>query len=189
MEAMLGFHEDDEDPGFELLEEDDIPVETVPVAGPSKPRPRPPVSAPACSPPLPVPSEGKADVPNPKGKNRARAKSIGTHGGESSSTGMDPEIHKSERQPNSTLECPICQKKLQTDNQGLNAHIDFCLSRGAIWDAQAETVGPKKDSATKVKAKEKFEIFGKESKGSKASGLFAWGNASGKTGKRKHRDT
>lgn len=34
--------------------------------------------------------------------------------------------------------CPICSKQLKTDNQGLNAHIDFCLSKGAILEAQAE---------------------------------------------------
>ncbi|KAJ2916743.1 hypothetical protein MD484_g3656, partial [Candolleomyces efflorescens] len=188
MEAMPGFHEDDEDPGFELLDDDDTPVEPAPAAGPSKPRPRPPVSAPACSPPMILPSEGKGEVADTKGKTRARAKSIGMHADESSA-GMVSVAHKSETHPNSTLECPICQKKLQTDNQGLNAHIDFCLSRGAIWDAQAETVAPSnatKDS--KVKAKDKFEDLGKETKKSKGSGLFAWGNASGKTGKRKHRD-
>lgn len=40
--------------------------------------------------------------------------------------------------------CPICSKQLKTDNQGLNAHIDFCLSKGAILDAQAEASSPKK---------------------------------------------
>jgi DNA polymerase kappa len=33
-------------------------------------------------------------------------------------------------------ECPICNKKLETDNGGLNAHIDFCLSRNVIMEAQ-----------------------------------------------------
>ncbi|KAI0085191.1 IMS-domain-containing protein [Irpex rosettiformis] len=37
--------------------------------------------------------------------------------------------------------CPICSKTLQTDNQGLNAHIDFCLSKGAILEAQAAASG------------------------------------------------
>jgi DNA polymerase kappa len=37
-----------------------------------------------------------------------------------------------------THECPICGKTLETDNDGLNAHIDFCLSRGAILEAQVE---------------------------------------------------
>jgi DNA polymerase kappa len=34
--------------------------------------------------------------------------------------------------------CPICGKFLKTDNTGLNAHIDFCLSRKAIREAQTE---------------------------------------------------
>ena len=40
--------------------------------------------------------------------------------------------------------CPICSKQLETDNQGLNAHIDFCLSKGAILEAHAEANSPKK---------------------------------------------
>jgi hypothetical protein len=35
------------------------------------------------------------------------------------------------------LICPICNRALETDNAGLNAHVDFCLSRGAIFDASA----------------------------------------------------
>lgn len=34
--------------------------------------------------------------------------------------------------------CPICNRTLETDNAGLNAHIDFCLSRGIIKQASAE---------------------------------------------------
>lgn len=34
------------------------------------------------------------------------------------------------------LHCPICNK-IETTNRGLNEHIDFCLSRGAIREAQA----------------------------------------------------
>lgn len=37
-----------------------------------------------------------------------------------------------------THQCPVCGKTLETDNQGLNAHVDFCLSRGAILEAQVE---------------------------------------------------
>ncbi|KAF9241588.1 IMS-domain-containing protein [Melanogaster broomeanus] len=40
--------------------------------------------------------------------------------------------------------CPICSKQLATDNQGLNTHIDFCLSKGAILEAQVEASSPKK---------------------------------------------
>lgn len=42
--------------------------------------------------------------------------------------------------------CPVCSKQLKTDNQGLNAHIDFCLSKGAILEAQAEASSPKKQN-------------------------------------------
>ncbi|KNZ80880.1 DNA polymerase kappa [Termitomyces sp. J132] len=35
-------------------------------------------------------------------------------------------------------DCPICGKTLRTDNQGLNSHVDFCLSRAAIRQAHAE---------------------------------------------------
>lgn len=37
--------------------------------------------------------------------------------------------------PKETLACPICAKELETDNSGLNAHIDFCLSKAAIQQA------------------------------------------------------
>ncbi|KAF8578024.1 IMS-domain-containing protein [Ramaria rubella] len=33
--------------------------------------------------------------------------------------------------------CPICAKEFNTDNAGLNEHIDFCLSKGAIFAATA----------------------------------------------------
>lgn len=37
--------------------------------------------------------------------------------------------------------CPVCSKTMQTDNQGLNAHVDFCLSKGAIREARAMASG------------------------------------------------
>ncbi|KAL1723935.1 hypothetical protein EV715DRAFT_190536 [Schizophyllum commune] len=36
-------------------------------------------------------------------------------------------------------DCPICGKTLATDNDGLNQHIDWCLSRGAILEAQRQS--------------------------------------------------
>ena len=33
--------------------------------------------------------------------------------------------------------CPVCSRTLVTDNRGLNEHIDFCLSRGAIREARS----------------------------------------------------
>jgi DNA polymerase kappa len=38
--------------------------------------------------------------------------------------------------------CPICSKTLNADNNGLNAHLDFCLSREAIKEAHAESASP-----------------------------------------------
>ena len=35
----------------------------------------------------------------------------------------------------SSLQCPICMKDLEVDNLGLNAHIDFCLSKDVIKEA------------------------------------------------------
>ncbi|KAI0630132.1 DNA/RNA polymerase [Trametes polyzona] len=42
----------------------------------------------------------------------------------------------------SFLECPLCGRMLETDNQGLNEHIDFCLSKQAIKEAQAASLKP-----------------------------------------------
>lgn len=39
--------------------------------------------------------------------------------------------------------CPICGKTMETDNRGLNAHIDFCLSKEAITEAQVSASGRK----------------------------------------------
>ncbi|KAI0746017.1 DNA/RNA polymerase [Earliella scabrosa] len=46
------------------------------------------------------------------------------------------------------LECPICGKMLETDNQGLNEHIDFCLSKQAIKEAQAASFQPSSHGST-----------------------------------------
>lgn len=47
--------------------------------------------------------------------------------------------------------CPICSKTLQTDNAGLNAHIDFCLSRSAILAASASAGNEKKPQSSSKK--------------------------------------
>ena len=69
-----------------------------------------------------------------------------------------------------THDCPVCGKTLDTDNEGLNAHIDFCLSRGAIMEAQAEasqssTKGGKYKGWPKPESKKIFEIKPPVSKG------------------------
>ena len=46
-----------------------------------------------------------------------------------------------------TLECPICGRHLETDNQGFNAHVDFCLSKEAIREAQTASLSSKPPSS------------------------------------------
>lgn len=35
--------------------------------------------------------------------------------------------------------CPICWKEFNVDNAGLNAHVDYCLSKGTIMEATTST--------------------------------------------------
>ncbi|KAL5507318.1 hypothetical protein ACEPAH_6774 [Sanghuangporus vaninii] len=36
--------------------------------------------------------------------------------------------------------CPVCSRSLETDNAGLNEHLDFCLSRNTIMEASSSAV-------------------------------------------------
>ncbi|KAH7888691.1 IMS-domain-containing protein [Phlebopus sp. FC_14] len=47
------------------------------------------------------------------------------------STPPDPDVVALEHHA-----CPVCGKQMTTNNRGLNAHIDFCLSKGVIMEAQ-----------------------------------------------------
>jgi len=49
----------------------------------------------------------------------------------------------------SSQTCPICSKTLETDNHGINAHIDYCLSRDAIRIAHAEVASPLKPARSR----------------------------------------
>ncbi|KAI0665939.1 DNA/RNA polymerase [Trametes maxima] len=60
--------------------------------------------------------------------------------------------HDSEAPP-LFLECPICGKLLETDNQGLNEHIDFCLSKQAIKEAQTASLKPTSKSERQASEK------------------------------------
>ncbi|RPD54731.1 DNA/RNA polymerase [Lentinus tigrinus ALCF2SS1-7] len=57
------------------------------------------------------------------------------------------------------LECPICGKLLETDNQGLNEHIDFCLSKQAIKEAQTASLKPPSHSGSSSDAKKRGPKF------------------------------
>jgi DNA polymerase kappa len=109
-------------------------------------RPRPPVSAPART------SSGRQECTEPSGSHvTAKPRSTGypTRPLEASSPHTRNAVPYSPRSKHSeaetvTLECPICGKTMETDNQALNSHIDFCLSRGAIMTAQSKAKSPVK---------------------------------------------
>ena len=140
-EAMPGFHEDDET-DLGMMENDDEADEIeqdVPISRP--------VSAVNRLPPTSV-SNGQASSskqPPPAGPR---------------------EIHEMKpllKRETATHDCPVCNKTLETDNEGFNAHIDFCLSRGAIMEAQVEasqssTKGGKYVGWPKPVSKKKCEI-------------------------------
>lgn len=115
---MPGFHEEEED---ENVVVDDIEVDAseVPLAS----RPRPPASEPARSSQETV----KVSFKPRSAVNR-----------------------KAPNPPSSKVsqDCPICGKTIVTDNQGMNDHVDFCLSRGVILQAQSEaSVGSSKGAS------------------------------------------
>ncbi|KAF5380614.1 hypothetical protein D9615_004634 [Tricholomella constricta] len=61
-----------------------------------------------------------------------------------------------------THACPICGKTLRTDNQGINSHIDFCLSRGAIREARDEARTAKKATFSGFKLTDKGKEKGRK---------------------------
>ncbi|TCD70323.1 hypothetical protein EIP91_003952 [Steccherinum ochraceum] len=74
----------------------------------------------------------------------------------SSSKGKDKAQPKLCENPDETQSCPICTKPIRGDNRDLNEHVDFCLSRGAIREAQAmASVGSSPSRATKSSTRKK----------------------------------
>lgn len=148
VESMPGFHEHDErdlDPSQHDEDEDDRPRVTGQGVAASerlgmdmpKLKPRPPVSAPARS----FPNANDASAPD-RGTGTSTAtrvaKPVST-----SNAASSPSLRVRSSKPRISkepLQCPVCDKTILTDNEGLNAHIDFCLSRNAIREAQAESI-------------------------------------------------
>ncbi|KAJ3570389.1 hypothetical protein NP233_g4438 [Leucocoprinus birnbaumii] len=146
-DAMPGYYEheetahgiqaevDSEDEQQEIL---DLETETKE----PKERPRPPISAPArpssSSTRLEdMPSEIYLANTNPRPLGRERSRSdVGPRPDQSRSDVSDAKKAQT---------CPICSKMLMTDNQGLNAHIDFCLSRTAIEEARGKSTYSRAD--------------------------------------------
>jgi len=149
-EAMPGFHEDDEtDLGMMENDEDDEIEQDVSISRPVSAVNRLPTSV----------SNGQASSskqpPPPTGPRETHER--------------DTRRPLSKRET-PTHDCPVCGKTLETDNEGLNAHIDFCLSRGAIMEAQVEaskssTKGSKYVGWPKPESKKRFEIKPPVSKG------------------------
>ncbi|KAK2464297.1 hypothetical protein APHAL10511_003754 [Amanita phalloides] len=150
-ESMPGFHEHDErdlDPSQH--DEDEGESSRLGNLTPAKPgrtkldakklKPRPPVSAPARSfPTLDIPDAVNDTLPGERAtRDRMTARAtrpVST--GQPSSRAQTSKPLLSNEEP---IGCPVCNKPIFTDNQGLNAHIDFCLSRSAIRQAQAESI-------------------------------------------------
>jgi len=161
-ESMPGYHEHDERDEQMRQEDEILDLSEDKLQEDDKPRPRPPHSAAA-----------EQSTPG-AGPSRPRRQSEG----EVSRRPGSSSVAQGNLQQ---LECPICGRTLETDNQGLNAHVDFCLSKGAIMEAQSETnktlvgtpkPGPKPVfkgwtkppslASSKGKAKPKPSPFGKQ---------------------------
>lgn len=143
-EAMPGFHEHDEDDNLSLKDLEMVELELEGHHNMREGRPRPPVSAPSSSQNLPMkgvtPPSGIAPRIYLKPHSTSSLNPISTlkpH----STRGLPTEPEAIDSVLTDTHSCPICGKTLQTDNTGLNAHIDFCLSRKTIREAQNEAGG------------------------------------------------
>ncbi|KZV59310.1 DNA/RNA polymerase [Peniophora sp. CONT] len=110
-DTMPGFHEDEGEEAWQGDGEDDA----LPLPQTASAHPRPPHSAPASSQP------STSELPQPS-SSKPRSTAAAT---------------VSTQQVQETFECPICASHFK-DNDALNAHIDWCLSREAIRSAQAE---------------------------------------------------
>ncbi|KIL62574.1 hypothetical protein M378DRAFT_12776 [Amanita muscaria Koide BX008] len=164
-ESMPGYHENDErdlDPS-QHDQDEEVDYSKVVAESPAKaPEPhatdvsrptklRPPVSAPARSTHQTtgqVTVGASSSLATRRGAQQQVIKPTSAVGAASSSIRPVSKVPKSQNKPRlvgeEPLVCPICNKAIHTNNQGLNAHIDFCLSRVSIREAQAETIRPVK---------------------------------------------
>ncbi|OCH87051.1 DNA/RNA polymerase [Obba rivulosa] len=157
-EAMPGYHdhaEDDENLDKHSAEDPDFDPDLESHArAPNPLRMRPPVSAPASTSNTSVkPMSSRSTKPSSARSGAAgicAIKDPPTVPLQASSS--RPTAEQAPAQSDDvvgTQTCPICGKELETDNRGFNAHIDFCLSRGAILEAQTSaSVSTKKFTVT-----------------------------------------
>ncbi|THH10653.1 hypothetical protein EW145_g1183 [Phellinidium pouzarii] len=94
---------------------------------------------------LPLPIRSKSEQPLSASKNKQSEPSrlpTSSKPASSKSTSGYREISETpmaSTKEHEVLTCPICSRELETDNSGLNAHVDYCLSRGAIMEAASTT--------------------------------------------------
>jgi len=148
MDAMPGYYEHEE-PIHNILmdgESEDDQAEKLITQNLPKERIRPPTSAIAQSSSIKledIPSEIHHSEPRPLGRNRSKS--------DVERRTNQPRYDISpERKAQMSQMCPICSRLLMADNQGLNAHIDFCLSRNAIREARDESIGSSAGKQGKV---------------------------------------
>ncbi|CAL1706501.1 unnamed protein product [Somion occarium] len=135
-EAMPGFHDEDEE---ELEDEDDIDYLEHPPGG------KPISSASTFATPV---ASGSKMSSKPTSMSRLTAKRDFSTGPSRSTSPEKPSPSKHCTKPPSRAAepggevqsqiCPICSRTMEMDNTAFNAHIDFCLSKGAIMEAQVE---------------------------------------------------
>jgi DNA polymerase kappa len=138
-EAMPGFYEhEDKDIDIDKHDDDPDPADPPPLLHLHKPRPSSlkPVSESRIS-DIAQSSTSSASKARFNLKPRSMSAAVRPSSSTSSSTPAQNSVSES-------LTCPVCEKVIQTDNEGLNAHIDFCLSRGVIRQAHAEASSPVK---------------------------------------------
>ncbi|KAG6897520.1 hypothetical protein C0992_000746 [Termitomyces sp. T32_za158] len=132
---------DDAMPGFDTMDEDDhdpsFAIECQTTGSDSKDVDyAPDPSDPICQIHSVAPSEGLCLVP-PRASERDAICPLPTKPHNVEGNGRLEKLDLAFDEQYS-YECPVCGKALQTDNQGLNSHMDFCLSRSAIRQAHAE---------------------------------------------------
>ena len=131
-EAMPGFYEHEDD--VIAFDEHDNDADLVDPQPPPDPPRKPPSSKPISE--SRVFDIAKASTSSARNaRTYAKPRSTSTAIQSTSSTSSSGPVRNSTSE---SLTCPVCEKDLQTDNEGLNSHIDFCLSRRAIRQAHAE---------------------------------------------------
>lgn len=134
-DAMPGFyeHEDLERDGFEKADDDAVLLASKPTSTAAV---EPSTSRAKSRPPQPVASSSSSRLIG--SQKRPDGKPHSTSAALSAARDRGNQVEQDAAEEHT---CPICARTLATDNAGLNAHVDYCLSRGAIREAQQTVSG------------------------------------------------